>query len=75
MGPFQIYLSQTHCEEENGVWEGSGRQTLKEAVLVMLTACDCGEQVEILSRGNREVSIRIWQGRPEMSAALYQASV
>lgn len=27
--------------------------------LMMLTAWDCEEQVEILSRGNREVSIRI----------------
>lgn len=35
------------------------RHLKRQLVLVMLTACDCEEQVEILSRGNREVSIRI----------------
>lgn len=31
----------------------------RQLVLVTLTACDCEEQVEILSRGNREASIRV----------------
>ena len=35
------------------------RDLKRQLVLVTLTACDCEEQVEILSRGNREASFRV----------------